>query len=608
MKDNLKKYIKKLIFIFKQIFKSNPLFLIFVILVVLVNGLSPVLTNFIIAKIISVLETSDIQSLSNQYNYLILLITFMLVSIVLALFTNGIKTIISELTSHRLTQNIQNMISERFQKIPQKTIDTPEFQNLYKITTENVLTAPMSVAETLFNLIACVTSMIGYIYILFTLNPFTVIFILGITIPLYFIKKRSLDLDFNFTDKYSTEYRQTYYDYALMSDEQFTKEIRTLNLFPYLKKNRDKMFEYLMSIRQKNARKKYLNLMFGTLLFLIGAFFSEYILISNLIKGKVPISRFVFYNTAITSLVSNLFTFVDFTILNNKSLRFLDYLVKFFEVQTEDVPVPSSYNNMSLDSNAATNKDYYEIEFSNVFFKYPGATKNNLENINFKFHTGERVCLVGENGSGKSTLVKLLLRIYEPTSGKILINGHDIRTYDITIYRKIFGIIFQDFIRYFKTVQENIGFGNTDELEDIEKIKRIAKITNSNDFIKKYEKGYQTDLGRLFFDEGIMPSGGQWQKLAISRAFFPDSKILVLDEPTASLDPKAEDEIFQMFHKHESNKAVFMVSHRMCSAKLADKIILLDDGKIAEYGSHNELMAKKDLYFEMYKLQADKYI
>lgn len=105
-----------------------------------------------------------------------------------------------------------------------------------------------------------------------------------------------------------------------------------------------------------------------------------------------------------------------------------------------------------------------------------------------------------------------------------------------------------------------------------------------------------------------MPSGGQWQKLAISRAFFPDSKILVLDEPTASLDPKAEDEIFQMFHKHESNKAVFMVSHRMCSAKLADKIILLDDGKIAEYGSHNELMAKKDLYFEMYKLQADKYI
>lgn len=608
MKDNLKKYIKKLIFIFKQIFKSNPLFLIFVILVVLVNGLSPVLTNFIIAKIISVLETNDVQSLSNQYNYLILSITFMLVSIVLALFTNGIKTIISELTSHRLTQNIQNMISERFQKIPQKTIDTPEFQNLYKITTENVLTAPMSVAETLFNLIACVTSMIGYIYILFTLNPFTVIFILGITIPLYFIKKRSLDLDFNFTDKYSTEYRQTYYDYALMSDEQFTKEIRTLNLFPYLKKNRDKTFEYLMSIRQKNARKKYLNLMFGTLLFLIGAFFSEYILISNLIKGKVPISRFVFYNTAITSLVSNLFTFVDFTILNNKSLRFLDYLVKFFEVQTEDVPVPSSYNNMSLDSNAATNKDYYEIEFSNVFFKYPGATKNNLENINFKFHTGERVCLVGENGSGKSTLVKLLLRIYEPTSGKILINGHDIRTYDITIYRKIFGIIFQDFIRYFKTVQENIGFGNTDELEDIEKIKRIAKITNSNDFIKKYEKGYQTDLGRLFFDEGIMPSGGQWQKLAISRAFFPDSKILVLDEPTASLDPKAEDEIFQMFHKHESNKAVFMVSHRMCSAKLADKIILLDDGKIVEYGSHNELMAKKNLYFEMYKLQADKYI
>ena len=608
MKDKLKVYIKKLIFIFKQLFKSNPLFLFFVTLVVLTNGLSPVFTNFLISKIISVLEIHGFQSLSLQYNHLMFLIILMLGSIVLSLFTSGIKMIVSELTSHRITQNIQNMVSERFQKIPQKTIDTPDFQNLYKITTENVLSAPMSVAETLFNLVSCVVGMVGYIYILFTLNPFAVISLLGITIPVYFIRKRSLDLDFDFTNKYSTEYRQTYYDYALMSDDQMTKEIRTLNLFPYLKKNRNKTFEYLMSIRQKNAKKKYLYLMFGTFLFLIGAFSSENILINNFIKGNIPISQFVFYNTAITSLVSNLFTFVDFTILNNKSLRFLDYLFQFFAIQTEDVLNLSLNSNMPLGSNPVINKPHYEIEFSNVSFKYPGATKNNLENISFTFHTGERVCLVGENGSGKSTLVKLLLRIYEPTSGKILINGHDIRRYDVATYRKMFGVIFQDFIRYFKTVQENIGFGNIDEIENMKKIEQTAKITNSHDFIEKYKKGYQTDLGRQFFDEGIMPSGGQWQKLAISRAFFPDSKILVLDEPTASLDPKAEDEIFQMFHKYESNKAVFMVSHRMCSAKLADKIILLADGKIAEYGSHGELMSKKKRYFEMYKLQADKYI
>lgn len=607
MKDKLKIYIKKLTFIFKQLFKSNPLFLFFVILVVLINGLSPVFTTFIISKIISVLEMYGFQSLSSQYNHLLFLIVLMLVGIVLSLFTSSIKMIISELTSHRITQNIQNMVSERFQTIPQKTIDTPDFQNLYKITTENVLSAPMSVAETLFNLVSCVVGMTGYISIIFTLHPFAVIFFLGITIPIYFIKKRSLDLDFDFTDKYSTEYRQTYYDYALMSDDQMTKEIRTFNLFPYLKKNRDKTFEYLMSIRQKNARKKYLYLILSTFLFLIGAFFSEYILINNLIKGNVPISQFVFYNTAITSLVSSIFTFVDFTILNNKSLRFLDYLFKFFAVQTENDLDLSSHSHMPFDSNLATNT-HYEIEFLNVSFKYPGATKNSLENVSFTFHTGERICLVGENGSGKSTLVKLLLRIYEPTSGKILINGHDIRQYDTTTYRKMFGVIFQDFIRYFKTVQENIGFGDINEIENMEKIERTAKITNSHDFIEKYEKGYQTDLGRLFFDEGIMPSGGQWQKLAISRAFFPDSKILVLDEPTASLDPKAEDEIFRMFHKYESSKAVFMVSHRMCSAKLADKIILLADGKIVEYGSHEELMAKKKCYFEMYTLQAEKYV
>lgn len=608
MKNKLKTYIKKLTFIFKQLFKTNPLFLFFVILVVLVNGLSPVFTTFIISQIIYVLEEYGFQSLNSQYTNLLFLILLMLVGIILSLFTNSIKSIVSELTSQQITNNMQNTVAERFNLIPQKTIDTPDFQSLYKITSENVLTAPMSVAETLFSLISCVVGMIGYISILFTLHPLSAIFMLGITIPIYFLRKKSLNLDFDFTDKYSTEYRQTYYDYALMADSQMTKEIRTFNLFPHLKKNRDKTFKYLMSIREKNARKKYVYLILSTFLFILGAFGSEFILINNLIKGNVPISQFVFYNTAITSLISSLFTFIDFYILNSKSLRFLDYLFKFLEIPTEDEYDISSDSHIPSNSVLTSNKPHYKIEFSNVSFKYPGADKNCIENVSFIFQTGEKICLVGENGSGKSTLVKLLLKIYEPTEGKILINGNDIRKYDATTYRKLFGVIFQDYIRYFKTVQENIGFGDVDEIENMEKIKHVAKITKSNDFIEKYDKGYKTDLGTMFFDEGIMPSGGQWQKLAISRAFFPDSKILVLDEPTASLDPKAEDEIFQMFHKYESSKAVFMVSHRMCSAKLADKIILLDHGKIVEYGSHEELMANQERYFEMYTLQAEKYI
>lgn len=609
MQINFKNYAKKILFIFEQLFKTNSLFLFFVTLVVLINGLNPVFTSYITSKIIYILETYGTTSLSDQYVHLILLIALMLISVVLSLFTSSIKVIISELTSKQITHNIQNAVAEHFNLIPQRTIDTPEFQNLYKITSEKVLTAPMSVAETLFGLISCIVGMLGYISILLTLHPLSVIFMLGIVIPIYFLRKKSLTLDFNFMDNHATELRQIAYDYALLADNQSTKEIRTLGLLTYLKESRNKKFKDLMSISQKNARKKYAYLIFSTVLFLLGAFGSEYILIHNLIKGNIPISQFVFYNTAITSLITSLFTFVDLTIFNDQSLLFLDYLFRFLEIPTEDKYISQcSYNNELTTNNLNPNEYVYEIEFSDVTFAYPGATKNSLEHITFKFHTGEKVCLVGENGSGKSTLLKLLLKIYEPTEGKILINGCDICNFDTDSYRKLFGVIFQDFIHYFKTVQENIGFGDVDKIENMEKIENTARITKSHDFIKKYKKGYKTDLGKLFFGEGIMPSGGQWQKLAISRAFFPDSKILVLDEPTASLDPKAEDEIFQMFHEYEKDKAIFMVSHRMCSAKLADKIILLSDGKIVEYGSHEELMTKKKLYFEMYSLQAEKYI
>ncbi len=607
MQSAFKNYIQKPLFIFKQLFKSGPSFLFFVILAVLINGLSPVFTTFLISKIIAVLEVGGVDHLRSQYAKLLFLVILMLASVILSLFTNSIKAIISELTSQRLSYNIQTTVSAKFQKIPQRTIDTPDFQNLYKNTFERGLTEPMNVAETLFSLISTGIGMVGYISIISTLNIFAIIFMIGLTIPIYFLKGKSRNLEFDFLSKHTTEARQVCYNYYLMSDSQFTKEIRTLNLFDYLKNKRETVFNRLMKARQGMAKKRIFYLLLTTLLSLLGALFTEFILINNVINGLIPLSQFVLYNTAITSLITGLFSFVDLIVVNKKSLQFMDYLFKFLSLPTETDEVICE-NHIHTIKPSIDDSKTYEIEFKNVSFKYPGAIKNSIENVSFKFHTGEKVCLVGENGSGKSTLVKLLLRIYEPTEGKILINGENIKNYDLENYRKMFGVIFQDFIRYVANVQENIGFGDVSEIENMEKIKLAAQKTNSNKFIEAYKDGYKTNLGKLFYDDAIDPSGGQWQKLAISRAFFPSSKILVLDEPTASLDPKAEDEIFKMFHTYENAKAVFMISHRMCSARLADKIILLSDGKILEQGSHAELMNMKQSYYEMYTLQADKYI
>lgn len=603
MKANLKNYIQKLIFIFKQLLKSGPSFLIFVVVAVLINGLSPVFTAFLVSKIIAILEVGHLQV---QYVKLFPLVALMLVSVILSLFTSGIKTIISELTSQRLSYNIQTTVAAKFQKIPQSTIDTPNFQNLYRNTSEKVLTEPMSVAETLFSLISTGIGMLGYMSIISMLNIFSLVFIIGLTIPIYFIKGKSRNLEFDFLSKHTTKVRQVYYNYYLMSDSQVTKEIRTFSLFRYLKAKREKVFNTIMRSRQDVAKKRILYLVLTTLLSLCGALFTEFVLIKDVINGFIPVSQFVLYNTAITSLVTGLFTFVDLIVLNKKSLQFMDFLFEFLKLPTE---MGKATEKSILHTMAVANQtsSTYEIEFKNVSFKYPGAVKNSVENVSFKFCTGEKICLVGENGSGKSTLAKLLLRIYEPSEGSILINGIDVKNYDLEVYRKMFGVIFQDFIRYYANIQENIGFGDVDEIENMEKIKAAAHKTNSDEFIENYKDGYKTNLGKLFYDDAIEPSGGQWQKLAISRAFFPSSKVLVLDEPTAALDPKAEDEIFKMFHTYENDKAVFMISHRMCSAKLADKIILLSGGKILEQGSHTELMDMKQNYYEMYTLQADKY-
>lgn len=597
----LKDYVKKIKFIFSQLFKAGPGFLICVISAVLVNGLSPVFTSFVVSKIIYVFETGNGLMFFNEYYSIVILLIIMILSVIFTLFTNNIKSIISELTSHRLSHSVQTIVAAKFQKIPQFKIDTPEFQNLYKNTTEKVLTEPVNVAETLFGLISCGITMFGYISIIATLNIYSTIFVIGLSVPVYFLREKSKNLDLDFLKHNTTEVRQSYYNYYLMTDSQLTKEIRTFNLFNYLKNKRDNIFNKLMTYRDTMAKKKIFYLLTTTFLAIIGMFFTELILVNGVMQKVVPISKFVLYNSAITSFVIGLFNFIDLLISNFKSIQFIDYLFEFLSIETEDAKASENTIFPILDNT------YYEIEFCNVSFRYPGATKNSVENINFKFSTGQKVCLVGENGSGKSTLVKLLLRIYEPSEGKILINGKDISFYSLEDYRKLFGVIFQDFIRYFATVQENIGFGSVSEINNIEKIKDIAQKTNSDNFIETYKYKYKTNLGKLFYDDAIEPSGGQWQKLGITRAFFPNSKILVLDEPTSALDPKSEDEIFKIFHSYENEKAILMISHRMCSAKLADKIILLKNGKILEMGSHIELMDRKQEYYEMYSLQADKY-
>ena len=244
--------------------------------------------------------------------------------------------------------------------------------------------------------------------------------------------------------------------------------------------------------------------------------------------------------------------------------------------------------------------------FENVGFQYPESETWAVRNINFKLKAGEKLALVGENGAGKTTLVKLLARLYNPTEGTIYLDGTDIREYDLESYRYAIGVIFQDYVRYYLTARENIAIGDIDERQNMEKIENASEQSLAEHVINKLPKGYEQILGKRFA-EGKDLSGGEWQKIALARAYMKDAQLLILDEPTATLDARAEYEAFQRFAKLTIGKTAVIISHRFSTVRMADRILVLKNGTVLEIGTHEELMDDEGLYAELFNLQAEGY-
>lgn len=598
MLNKLKMLFKKYLFIIKEVHRSDPKIMFISTVSIIISGLSPVLTDFSISKLIKIFEQTLNSQLKRNYILIVFWVFVIILSVAADLFTNNIKYFVSDLAGYKLTHNIENLIAEKFQAIPQKTIDKPDFLDLYKNTLEQSSYAPIEILNNLFNIISSGIGLIGYLIILLQLNIYFIFLLIVFSILIYYMKYHIQNKLFEFMQNTTSKYREIQYYYDLISNKNFSNEIRLFNLFGYLKKQRGILFLKLMGERTKIINKNILCTFGITSISIIIMGILELTLIKSVISDAIFLSEFVLYNTALVSLEIGLFSFVEQIADNNSSIKFLNYLFEFLNYQNKHQPI--KYNSKNI-------KKPYEIIFNNVSFKYPGTKNLNLKNINLKIKSGDKICLVGENGSGKTTLIKLLLRIYEPTSGTIFLNGIDIKNYNLKDYQNIFSTTFQEFIHYNLDVRSNIAFGNTKKIDDTEYLKKVAKKTNSANFIKNYPNGYETKLSKEFYDYGIEPSIGQWQKLAVSRALFKDSPILILDEPTASLDPKAEEEVFKIFDEFEKEKILLIISHRMYSAKLADKIILLSQGRILEMGSHKELINQKGKYYELYSLQAKKY-
>jgi ATP-binding cassette, subfamily B, bacterial len=376
------------------------------------------------------------------------------------------------------------------------------------------------------------------------------------------------------------------------------KEVKIFGLNPFLI---DRYRALSTSFYDANRKLAMRRALWGSVLTAIGtfAYYAAYAyIVWRTLHGEFSIGDLTFLAGSfrrLATLLEDLLT--GFSQLSGQAL-YLDDLFSFFEIRPEIVspanprPFPQPIRE--------------GFRFEGVGFRYPGAERWAVRNLTFTLHAGEILALVGENGAGKTTLVKLLARLYDPDEGRILLDGYDLRAYDLADVRSNIGVIFQDFIRYHLTAAENIAVGRIDARHDRPRIEAAAKRSLADEVIRKLPQGYDQMLGRRF-RTGVDLSGGEWQKIAIARAYMRDAQVLILDEPTAALDARSEFEVFQRFKELSQGKTGVLISHRFSSVRMADRIVVMADGTVEAIGTHERLLEEGGRYAELFELQAAGY-
>ena len=325
------------------------------------------------------------------------------------------------------------------------------------------------------------------------------------------------------------------------------------------------------------------------------------------VVGRITLGQLTLYTQTAVQVGQNFQGLLNDISSTYENTLYVNTLFDFLEYQPRIVTPPDP-----RPVEPSAEMDGLEIEFRDVSFTYPGKdpeTEAALKHVSFTIRAGEAVALVGRNGAGKTTLVKLLTRLYDPDAGEILVGGRNIKEYDLEDLREQVGVIFQDYVNYYMTAHDNIGVGRVDKIELRELVESAAQKSGASNVIERLPKGYDTMLGRWFKDlkDSTQLSGGEWQKIALARAFMRDARILVLDEPTSSLDAQAEYEIFTRFRALTRGKTAVFISHRFSTVRLADRIFVIENGNLIESGSHQELIALNGRYAGLFNLQAEAY-
>jgi ATP-binding cassette subfamily B protein len=429
-------------------------------------------------------------------------------------------------------------------------------------------------------------------------SPWILIALVACVVPAFLGETHFAFMGYSLNFRQTPAKREMEYLRVLGGSKESAKELKLFGLAPFLVGRYAKLSNELHAQTVGLAKRK---LIVGGLLSLLGTvgYYGSYaFVIYDTVVGALTIGTLYFLTGAIAGASTNIqAVFATFSTIADQAL-FVTDLLDFFAME----PTVSSKPN-ALPAPRPIREGF---EFRNVSFTYPGQTRLVLSDVSFHLRRGERLALVGENGQGKTTIVKLLTRLYDPTAGQILLDGVDLREYSLEDLWKETGVIFQDFMRYDMTAAENIAIGKIEERDNMFRVRSAAQKSLAEQVIRKLPKNYEQILGRRF-EGGVDLSGGEWQKMALARAYLRDAQLLILDEPTAALDAKSEHEVFQRFAELTHGKMALLISHRFSTVKMADRILVLEAGQIAEQGDHEQLLLRGGRYAEMFELQAASY-
>ena len=518
----------------------------------------------------------------------------------LALLTDGLNRMIN-LTDSLLGDLFSNYTSMRIMKHA-ATLDLDQFEDsvfydkLERARQQTVgrtilLSQVMSQVQDFISMAFLFTALIAF-------NSWLILLLILAIIPSFLGESYFNSKNYALSRSQTPERRELDYLRYLGASDETAKEVKIFGLSDFIITRFKTLSDKFYSDNSKLAVRRSLWGTFFSVLGTLGYYAAYGFIIYETVTGKSSVGSLTFLAGSFRQLSGLMETMLSrFTIVSQGAIYLNDF-IDFFEIKPN---ITQNQNALIFPNPIKTG-----FVFENVGFQYRNTDRWANRNLSFTLKPGEKLALVGENGAGKTTLVKLLARLYDPTEGRILLDGRDLKEYELEGLRHNLGIIFQDYIRYQMTFYQNIAVGNIKELNNEALVKKAATESLADKLALKFPEAYQQWLGRRFND-GVELSGGEWQKVALARAYMKDAQVLILDEPTAALDARAEYEVFQRFAELTKGKSAVLISHRFSTARLADRILVLENGTLLESGTHQELLKAEGRYAELFNLQAKGY-